>query len=205
GITAVTEAALARLRASIQKSSSTKLSFTGNAVPWIRKASRPRTFSSTRTKRLPSWKRSTSDRPSGQPRYVLISWASLRLPEPANSRSSSSTRMEPSSRSSEGSASRPAPGGYSLAGRWTTAGWWWSGEVALAKPGLAGQVDGTASRLKPLGKFFAPLGASVDTDCVPADHITERPELAEFHQHRPPRIAAHGHACFEQDVGPGLS
>ena len=89
-MTAVTEAALARLNASIQKSSSMKLSFAGNAVPWTRKTSRPLTFSRTRTNRLPSEKRSVSFLPSWQPRYSAIAPPSLRLADPANSRNSSS-------------------------------------------------------------------------------------------------------------------
>src|ERR1044072_7054448 len=63
-MTAVTEAALARLSASIQNSSSMKLSFAGNAVPCTMNTSRPRTLSSTRTNRLPSESRITSDAPS---------------------------------------------------------------------------------------------------------------------------------------------
>ncbi len=53
-MTTVTDAALARFSASIQNSSSTKLSLAGKAVPCSRNTSRPRTFSGTRTKRLPS-------------------------------------------------------------------------------------------------------------------------------------------------------
>src|SRR5262245_46839350 len=90
-MTAVTDAALARLSASIQNSSSMKLSLAGKAVPCTRNTSRPRTFSSTRTNRLPSEKRSVSDCPSLQPRYSAIELPRRRLAEPAKSRNSSST------------------------------------------------------------------------------------------------------------------
>src|SRR5271163_3394406 len=89
-MTAVTEAALARLKASIQKSSSMKLSLAGKAVPWIKKTSRPRTFSPTRTKRLPSENWSVSPAPSGQSRYLAMAWPSLRLADPAKSEHSPS-------------------------------------------------------------------------------------------------------------------
>ena len=59
-MTTVTDAALARLSASTQNSSSMKLSLAGREVPWTRKTSRPRTFSSTRTNTLPSEKCSVS-------------------------------------------------------------------------------------------------------------------------------------------------
>ena len=69
-MTAVTCVALARLKASIQKSSSMKLSLTGYSVPWTMKTSRPRTFSSTRTKTLPSLKTCVSDCASSIPRWL---------------------------------------------------------------------------------------------------------------------------------------
>src|SRR5262245_24822837 len=90
-MTAVTDAALARLSASIQNSSSMKLSLAGKAVPCTRNTSRPRTFSRTRTNRLPSEKRSVSDWPSSHPRYSAIECPRRRLAEPAKSRNSSST------------------------------------------------------------------------------------------------------------------
>ena len=69
-MTAVTCVALARLKASIQKSSSMKLSLTGYSVPWTMKTSRPRTFSRTRTKTFPSLKTGcVSDRASSVPSW----------------------------------------------------------------------------------------------------------------------------------------
>src|SRR6478736_8201746 len=91
-ITAVTDAALARFSASIQNSSSTKLSFVGKAIPWTRNVCRPRTFSRTRTNRLPSEKCNVSLAPRGTPSAAATRLASPRLAEPANSRESSSTR-----------------------------------------------------------------------------------------------------------------
>ena len=94
-MTAVTEAALARLRASIQKSSSMKLSLAGNAVPCTRNTSRPRTFSRTRTNRFPSENRRVSVDPRAQPRYSAIDAPSVRLADPANSRNSSVGTKKP--------------------------------------------------------------------------------------------------------------
>src|ERR1700735_3551606 len=91
-MTAVTDAALARLKASIQKSSSMKLSLAGNPVPWTRYTSRPLTFSSTRTKRFPSEKRSVSLAPSGQSRYSAMARPNLGLADPAKRSSSSDMR-----------------------------------------------------------------------------------------------------------------
>ena len=88
-MTAVTDEALARFRASIQKSSSMKLSLVGKPVPCTRKTSRPRTFSSTRTKRFPSENRIVSLAASGQPRYSAIEAPSFRLADPTNRRNSS--------------------------------------------------------------------------------------------------------------------
>src|SRR5262245_17332117 len=68
-----------------------KLSLAGKAVPWTRNTSRPRTFSNTRTNRLPSENRSVSDCPSSRPRYSAIECPRRRLAEPAKSRNSSST------------------------------------------------------------------------------------------------------------------
>ena len=102
-MTAVTWVALARFRASIQKSNSMKLSLTGCSVPWITKTSRPRTFSRTRTKTLPSLKILVSDRahldrpgasrssvarvPTGPPRedFQLAKRVNLFLEEPYQS------------------------------------------------------------------------------------------------------------------------
>src|SRR6478672_4968651 len=89
---AVTDAALARLNASIQNSSSMKSSLAENAVPCTRNTSRPRTFSRTRTKRLPSEKRRVSEAPTGHPRYSAIDRPSLWLADPANNTKSSATR-----------------------------------------------------------------------------------------------------------------
>jgi hypothetical protein len=72
-MTAVTEAALARLSASIQKSNSIKLSLVGKTVLWITNASRPRTFSSTRTNVLPSEKIFVSLLPGR-----VLRWAQIR-------------------------------------------------------------------------------------------------------------------------------
>src|SRR5215510_13795637 len=107
-MTAVTDAALARLSASIQNRSSMKLSLAGNAVPCTRNTSRPRTFSRTRTNRFPSEKRSVSEAPSSQPRYSAIERPSRRLADPANSRNSSSTAA--TLRTREGSGADGYPG-----------------------------------------------------------------------------------------------
>ena len=82
-MTAVTEAALARLSASTQNSSSTKLSFAGNTTAWIMNASLPRTLSRTRTIRLPSEKRSTSLRATSVPSAAQMEAVKRGLPLPA--------------------------------------------------------------------------------------------------------------------------
>jgi hypothetical protein len=61
-----------------------KLSLAGNAVPWMMNTSRPRTFSSTLTKRLPSENLITSEAPSSMPRLRAMALPRLRLAEPAN-------------------------------------------------------------------------------------------------------------------------
>ena len=88
-MTAVTEAALARLNASIQKRSSMKLSLAGKPVPWTRNTSRPLTFSNTLTKRFPSENRRVSLAPNGQSRYSAMAAPSLGLADPAKRSSSS--------------------------------------------------------------------------------------------------------------------
>src|SRR5262249_32349086 len=64
-MTTVTDSALARFNASIQKRSSMKLSLAGKTVDCTRYTWRPRTLSLTRTNRFPSEKRSTSPAPAG--------------------------------------------------------------------------------------------------------------------------------------------
>ena len=75
--------ALARFSASIQKSSSTKLSLTGRCTPWMTNVSRPRTFSRMRTKTLPSLKIWASQGTSFCPSASAMLFANTGLPEPA--------------------------------------------------------------------------------------------------------------------------
>ena len=82
-MTAVTCVALARLKASIQKRSSTRLSLTGYSVPCTMKTSRPRTFSRTRTKTFPSLKTFVSERASSVPSFLQIARARSWLALPA--------------------------------------------------------------------------------------------------------------------------
>src|SRR3954453_14460786 len=89
-MSAVTDSALARLNASIQKRSSMKWSLVGKTVDCTKKTRRPRTFWRTRTNRVPSEKRSTSPRPTSTPRSRQIATASFGLAEPANTSGSSS-------------------------------------------------------------------------------------------------------------------
>src|SRR5262245_17929838 len=108
-MTAVTDDALARFSASIQNNNSMKLSFAGNAVPCTRNVSRPRTFSSTRTKRFPSENRCVSLAASGWSRYAAIDAPNVRLADPAKSRKSSTSR--------QAMAARPRAGaGFRLSG-----------------------------------------------------------------------------------------
>src|ERR1039458_9808721 len=57
----------------------------------MRKTSRPRTLSRTRTNRFPSENRSVSLAASGQPSSSAILWARRRLADPANNKKSLST------------------------------------------------------------------------------------------------------------------
>src|SRR5215813_6415608 len=81
-MTTVTDSALARFNASIQKRSSIKWSLAGKTVDCTRYTRRPRTFSLTRTKRFPSEKRSTSPAPGCTCKYSQILSVSLGLPLP---------------------------------------------------------------------------------------------------------------------------
>ena len=73
----------ALLRASIIKSSSMRLSFTGGQVDWITKVSLPRTFSPSSTRISPSLNRRTWANPRGCQRVSQISVASPRFELPA--------------------------------------------------------------------------------------------------------------------------
>src|SRR4029453_7723865 len=79
-MTTVTDSALARFNASIQKRSSIKLSLAGKTVDCTTYTRRPRTFSLTRTNRFPSEKWSTSPAPGCTFKYSQILSVSLDFP-----------------------------------------------------------------------------------------------------------------------------
>src|SRR5215469_5193456 len=72
-----------------------KLSLVGNTVDCTRYACRPRTFSLTRTNKLPSEKRNTSPAPGRVFRYSQILSVSFRLPLPPKMTRSSSIAPYP--------------------------------------------------------------------------------------------------------------
>src|SRR6185369_21032 len=94
-MTSVTEAALARRNASIQKSSSMKLSLAGKTVDWTMKTCRPRTFWPIRTKTLPSENFKLCPAPGSMPRNSQIADVSRGLPDPPKTRMSSSLIAPP--------------------------------------------------------------------------------------------------------------
>src|SRR3974390_1008335 len=85
-MTAVMRLALARFTASIMINSSMRLWLAGGQVDWIRKTSRPRTFSPISTRISPSLKALTSARPRVVSRWPQIFWASSGLALPVKIR-----------------------------------------------------------------------------------------------------------------------